>query len=102
VIEVFRAIYADPERNYTAYDMCEKLVDVEERFQLWRFRHMTTVKRIIGFAFFFGAAAGSATANTSVTVARTEPRATRASIRVPGVSIDASVTTCEPESVTIA
>ena len=29
--------------------MCEKLVDVEERFQLWRFRHMTTVKRIIGF-----------------------------------------------------
>ena len=29
--------------------MCEKLVDVEERFQLWRFRHMKTVERIIGF-----------------------------------------------------
>src|SRR4051812_8166776 len=40
VLEVFRAIYSDPERNYDAYDMCEKLVDVEERFQLWRFRHM--------------------------------------------------------------
>ena len=29
--------------------MCEKLVDVEEAFQLWRFRHMKTVERIIGF-----------------------------------------------------
>ena len=29
--------------------MCEKLVDVEESFQLWRFRHMKTVERIIGF-----------------------------------------------------
>jgi tryptophan 2,3-dioxygenase len=58
VLEVFRAIYADPERNYTAYDMCEKLVDVEERFQLWRFRHMTTVKRIIGFAHGTGGSSG--------------------------------------------
>jgi tryptophan 2,3-dioxygenase len=58
VVEVFRAIYADPERNYAAYDMCEKLVDVEERFQLWRFRHMTTVKRIIGFAHGTGGSSG--------------------------------------------
>ena len=29
--------------------MCEKLVDVEESFQLWRFRHMKTVERIIGY-----------------------------------------------------
>ena len=58
VLEVFRIIYADPERNYAAYDMCEKLVDVEERFQLWRFRHMTTVKRIIGFAHGTGGSSG--------------------------------------------
>jgi tryptophan 2,3-dioxygenase len=38
--------------------MCEKLVDVEERFQLWRFRHMTTVKRIIGFAHGTGGSSG--------------------------------------------
>jgi tryptophan 2,3-dioxygenase len=58
VVEVFRAIYADPQRNYAAYDMCEKLVDIEERFQLWRFRHMTTVKRIIGFAHGTGGSSG--------------------------------------------
>jgi tryptophan 2,3-dioxygenase len=58
VLEVFRTIYAEPERHYEAYDMCEKLVDVEERFQLWRFRHMTTVKRIIGFAQGTGGSSG--------------------------------------------
>ncbi len=58
VLDVVRSIYADPERNYAAYDMCEKLVDIEERFQLWRFRHMTTVKRIIGFAPGTGGSSG--------------------------------------------
>ena len=58
VLEAFRKIYANPAQNYEAYDMCEKLVDVEERFQLWRFRHMTTVKRIIGFAHGTGGSSG--------------------------------------------
>jgi len=58
VVEVFRKIYADTESNYEAYDMCEKLVDIEQRFQLWRFRHMTTVKRIIGFAPGTGGSSG--------------------------------------------
>ena len=49
VMEVFRRIYEDTEKHWDAYEMCEKLVDVEERFQLWRFRHMMTVQRIIGF-----------------------------------------------------
>ena len=35
--------------HWDTYEMCEKLVDVEEYFQLWRFRHMKTVERIIGF-----------------------------------------------------
>ncbi len=58
VVEAFRVIYNEPERHYAAYDMAEKLVDVEERFQLWRFRHMTTVKRIIGYAPGTGGSSG--------------------------------------------
>jgi tryptophan 2,3-dioxygenase len=48
VVAVFQTVYADPERWWDGYEMAEKLVDVEERFQLWRFRHMLTVHRIIG------------------------------------------------------
>lgn len=48
LVPVFKAIYDAPRRWWDAYDMCEKLVDVEEGFQLWRFRHMKTVERIIG------------------------------------------------------
>jgi tryptophan 2,3-dioxygenase len=48
LVPVFKTIYDDPRRWWDAYDMCEKLVDVEEAFQLWRFRHMKTVERIIG------------------------------------------------------
>ncbi|HUJ86311.1 MAG TPA: tryptophan 2,3-dioxygenase family protein [Burkholderiales bacterium] len=48
VVAVFRIIYRDPKRHWDAYDMCEKLVDVEENFQLWRFRHVKTVERVIG------------------------------------------------------
>jgi tryptophan 2,3-dioxygenase len=48
LVPVFRTISADPRRWWDAYDMCEKLVDIEESFQLWRFRHLKTVERIIG------------------------------------------------------
>ncbi len=48
LVDVFAIIYRDPATWWDAYDMCEKLVDVEESFQLWRFRHMKTVERIIG------------------------------------------------------
>jgi tryptophan 2,3-dioxygenase len=58
VVEVFRRIYQDTARYWSEYDMAEKLVDVEERFQLWRFRHMTTVKRIIGFRRGTGGSSG--------------------------------------------
>jgi tryptophan 2,3-dioxygenase len=46
--EVYRQIYEDTSKYWDEYEMCEKLVDVEERFQLWRFRHIMTVQRIIG------------------------------------------------------
>lgn len=55
---VFQMIYEHPARYWNEYDMCEKLLDIEERFQLWRFRHMTTVKRIIGFRKGTGGSSG--------------------------------------------
>ncbi|MBN9681529.1 MULTISPECIES: tryptophan 2,3-dioxygenase [unclassified Corallococcus] len=58
VMEVFRRIYSDTEKHWDAYEMCEKLVDTEERFQLWRYRHMMTVMRIIGFKQGTGGSSG--------------------------------------------
>ena len=58
VTEVLRRIYADPESYWDAYEMCEELVDVEESFQLWRFRHLKTVERIIGFKRGTGGSSG--------------------------------------------
>jgi tryptophan 2,3-dioxygenase len=54
----FKGIYDDPEQNWDAYALCEKLVDVEEQFQLWRFRHMKTVERIIGYKRGTGGSSG--------------------------------------------
>jgi tryptophan 2,3-dioxygenase len=58
VVAVFKAIYDAPRTHWDAYDMCEKLVDVEENFQLWRFRHIKTVERVIGFKRGTGGTAG--------------------------------------------
>jgi tryptophan 2,3-dioxygenase len=48
LVDVFAAIYAHPERHWGVYELCEELVDVEDNFQFWRFRHLRTVERIIG------------------------------------------------------
>jgi tryptophan 2,3-dioxygenase len=58
VVAAFKRIYEDTERYWDEYEMCEKLVDVEERFQLWRFRHVMTVQRIIGFKPGTGGSSG--------------------------------------------
>lgn len=58
VIAVFRDIYEHPDSQWDAYEMAEKLIDVEERFQLWRYRHMMTVMRIIGFRQGTGGSSG--------------------------------------------
>lgn len=58
VVAVFKAIYDNPKRWWDAYDMCEKLVDIEEAFQLWRFRHLKTVERIIGHKRGTGGSSG--------------------------------------------
>ena len=41
-------VYQDVETHWDLYDLAEKLVDLEDRFQQWRFRHLKTVERIIG------------------------------------------------------
>ena len=58
VVAVFKTIYENREQYWDAYEMCEKLVDVEENFQLWRFRHVKTVERVIGFKRGTGGTAG--------------------------------------------
>lgn len=58
VIAAFKKIYDSPELYWDAYEMCEKLVDVEEQFALWRFRHVKTVERIIGFKTGSGGSSG--------------------------------------------
>ena len=55
---VFEGIYQDTDRYWREYALCEDLVDLESQFQLWRFRHMRTVMRIIGFKRGTGGSSG--------------------------------------------
>jgi tryptophan 2,3-dioxygenase len=52
------AVYGDVDANWDLYDLAEKLVDVDDRFQQWRFRHLRTVERIIGFKRGTGGSSG--------------------------------------------
>ncbi len=58
LVDVFVDIYKDTEQHWDAYALCEQLVDVEQSFQMWRFRHMKTVERIIGFKKGSGGSSG--------------------------------------------
>ena len=58
LLPVFKAIYEDTRTHWSAYQLCEDLVDVETNFQLWRFRHMKTVERIIGHRRGTGGSSG--------------------------------------------
>lgn len=55
---VFLAIYADVDHHFDLYEACESLVDLEDSFQLWRFRHLRTVQRTIGFKPGTGGSSG--------------------------------------------
>jgi len=57
---VFKRIYENSKDYWPEYHLCEQLVDIEESFQLWRFRHMKTVERIIGFKRGTGGSSGVA------------------------------------------
>jgi tryptophan 2,3-dioxygenase len=48
VTEAWRQVYRDAEKHWDLYELAEKLVDLEYRFQIWRYTHMKTVERIIG------------------------------------------------------
>ncbi len=58
ITAIFKTIYDDPEAHWDAYEMCEKLVDIDEQFSLWRFRHMKVVQRVIGLKRGTGGTAG--------------------------------------------
>ncbi len=58
VLAAATAIYREPSTNWAAYEMCEKLVDVDEQFAIWRYRHLKTVARIIGFKRGTGGSSG--------------------------------------------
>jgi tryptophan 2,3-dioxygenase len=59
LVPVFAGIYGDAERHWSAYETCEELVDLEDNFQLWRFRHLKTVERIIGMKTGTGGSSGA-------------------------------------------
>ena len=54
------AIYRNPTAHWDLYYLAEKLVDVEDNFRRWRFNHVTTVERLIGFKPGSGGTAGVA------------------------------------------
>ena len=58
LIPVFRSIYQAVDRAFDLYEACESLVDVEDNFQFWRFRHLRTVQRTIGFKSGTGGSSG--------------------------------------------
>jgi tryptophan 2,3-dioxygenase len=49
IVEAWRRVYDDPQQWWTQYELAEKLVDLEDHFRRWRFNHVTTVERVIGF-----------------------------------------------------
>lgn len=60
LVPVFKRVYEDTQAHWLEYHLAEQLVDVEENFQLWRFRHMKTVERIIGYRRGTGGSSGVA------------------------------------------
>ncbi len=58
VEDAWRAVYQDPGHYWQLYELAEKLVDFEDYFRRWRFNHVTTVERIIGFKRGSGGTSG--------------------------------------------
>ncbi|MEO6789982.1 MAG: tryptophan 2,3-dioxygenase [Ornithinibacter sp.] len=48
LVDVFAEVYAAPAEHWGVYETCEELVDIEDNFQEWRFRHLQVVTRVIG------------------------------------------------------
>ncbi|WP_427025594.1 tryptophan 2,3-dioxygenase [Aureimonas ureilytica] len=58
VLGVWKIVYQSPSTHWSAYELAEKLVDFEDYFRRWRFNHVTTVERVIGFKRGTGGTAG--------------------------------------------
>ncbi|WP_035746170.1 tryptophan 2,3-dioxygenase [Haematomicrobium sanguinis] len=58
LVPVFRAVYESEDTPWGIYEACEDLVDLEDNFQFWRFRHLRTVQRTIGFKRGTGGSSG--------------------------------------------
>ena len=58
VEQAWLQVYRDPQRYWDLYQLGEELTDLEDAFRLWRFRHVTTVERIIGFKRGTGGTSG--------------------------------------------
>jgi tryptophan 2,3-dioxygenase len=58
VMDAWTLVYRDPGANWTLYELAEKMVDLEDYFRRWRFNHVTTVERVIGFKRGTGGTSG--------------------------------------------
>ncbi|MCC1493792.1 tryptophan 2,3-dioxygenase [Cognatishimia sp. F0-27] len=58
VVALWETVYKDPQAHWPLYELAEKLVDLEDYFRRWRFNHVTTVERVIGFKRGTGGTAG--------------------------------------------
>ena len=58
VMNAWARVYEEPEKYWALYELAEKFVDLEDYFRRWRFNHVTTVERIIGFKRGTGGTSG--------------------------------------------
>jgi tryptophan 2,3-dioxygenase len=58
VLSAWLSVYREPSRYWELYELAEKLVDFEDYFRRWRFNHVTTVERVIGFKRGTGGTSG--------------------------------------------
>ncbi len=58
VAKAWSSVYSNPKSHWDLYELAEKLVDLEDYFRQWRFRHVTTVERVIGFKRGTGGTSG--------------------------------------------
>jgi tryptophan 2,3-dioxygenase len=60
LVGVMKTVYEHPDEYWDLYEACEELVDLEDNFQFWRFRHLRVVTRTIGMKTGTGGSTGAA------------------------------------------
>jgi tryptophan 2,3-dioxygenase len=58
LVDTFAEVYASPHDHWGVYETCEELLDIEDNFQDWRFRHLQVVQRTIGHKTGTGGSSG--------------------------------------------